>query len=66
MGSNSRAAFSWPAYDPDTVRRLLEHHAPAAPSEVREYVTTEPTGLLNEHGRPIYRVRRIKTGVDHA
>lgn len=32
---------------------------PAPSADVREWVTEEPTGLLNQYGRPIFRVRRI-------
>ncbi|WP_146255451.1 hypothetical protein [Azospirillum sp. TSA6c] len=35
---------------------------PAPVPEVREWVTEEPTGLLNQYGRPIFRVRRIMSG----
>ncbi|WP_372393721.1 hypothetical protein ABMY26_00430 (plasmid) [Azospirillum sp. HJ39] len=35
---------------------------PVSVPDVREWMTEEPTGLLNQHRRPIYRLRRILSG----
>lgn len=43
------------------MRAILEPPTPAPEREKLEYTTEEPTGLLNQHGRPIYRVRRVST-----